>query len=462
MSEAPTIEGPHYLVGGRRAWLIFAVGVLAYALAIFNRTSLGVAGLVAAQRFGISASQLATFTVLQLLVYAAMQVPVGAMLDRYGSRVLLLVGTLLMTVAQLAFALVPGFWGALAARFVLGMGDAMMFVSVLRLVALWFPSRRVPLLSQLTGQIGQLGVVASSVPLSLALRHVGWERAFLGAAAAGIVSAVAIVLVVKNTPVLTPTERAPLDPRVIGRLVREAWREPGTRLGLWTHFTTMFAANVFSLLWGFPFLVRAQGLSEEVAGTMLVVMSATMLVTGPVVGLLTSRWPYRRSDVVLIDIAAIATIWSIVLLWPGRAPLWLLVLLAVVTATGGPTSAVGFDFARTMNPAARFGTSNGIVNVGGFVASLVVMGLVGFTLDLLTPQGGPGFGLTEFRWAFATMYLAWALGAFQILRLRGQVRHLKVDEPAHYAGLIEGELPRYPRRSRDPRTARTPRRRRRS
>lgn len=328
MSEAPTIEGPHYLVGGRRAWLIFAVGVLAYALAIFNRTSLGVAGWWPRSRSGSPRRSWRRSRCCSSWSTRRCRCP-WERCWTLRSRVLLLVGTLLTAVAQLAFALVPGFWGALAARFVLGMGDAMMFVSVLRLVALWFPSRRVPLLFQLTGQIGQLGVVASSVPLSLALRHVGWERAFLGAAAAGIVSAVAIVLVVKNTPVLTPTGRAPLDPRVIGRLARGRGASPAPGWGCGPTSRPSFAASVFSLLWGFRSWCARRGLSEEVAGTMLVVMAFhPCSVTGPVVGLLTSRWPYRRSDVVLIDIAAIATIWSIVLLWPGRAPLWLLVLPA--------------------------------------------------------------------------------------------------------------------------------------
>ena len=58
-------------------WVVWVVGLLVYVLAVFHRSSLGVAGLVAAERFDISATQLATFTMLQLLVYAGMQIPVG-------------------------------------------------------------------------------------------------------------------------------------------------------------------------------------------------------------------------------------------------------------------------------------------------------------------------------------------------------------------------------------------------
>src|SRR5688572_1757236 len=71
-------------IGRRRARVIWLVGLAVYLLAIFHRSSLGVAGLIAADRFDISATQLAFFTVLQLVVYAGMQVPVGVLLDRYG------------------------------------------------------------------------------------------------------------------------------------------------------------------------------------------------------------------------------------------------------------------------------------------------------------------------------------------------------------------------------------------
>src|SRR3712207_6238672 len=66
--------------GGRRAWTVWGVAVLAYVVAVLNRSSLGVAGLLAADRFHIQATELALFTAVQLLVYAGLQVPVGLLL----------------------------------------------------------------------------------------------------------------------------------------------------------------------------------------------------------------------------------------------------------------------------------------------------------------------------------------------------------------------------------------------
>ena len=80
----------------RRAWLIFALALLAYVMAVFQRVLLGVAGVEAQQRFATTAAVVALFSVLQLAVYASLQVPVGVLLDRIGARRLIAGGAVLM------------------------------------------------------------------------------------------------------------------------------------------------------------------------------------------------------------------------------------------------------------------------------------------------------------------------------------------------------------------------------
>ncbi|PRY57991.1 nitrate/nitrite transporter NarK [Knoellia remsis] len=404
-------------IGRRRAWAIWLVGLAVYVLAVFHRTSLGVAGLVAAQRFDITAAQLATFTVVQLVVYAAMQIPVGVLLDRFGSRALLLAGLGFMSVGQLWFAFAGGFEIGLAARVLLGIGDAMIFTSLLRLVALWFRVKQAPVITQLSGMIGQLGAVAAATPLAASLHRFGWEKSFAIPAGVGALLSVALVLVVKDSPYAAQgVER--IKVRALRRTLAEVWGNPGTRLAMWIHFTGQFGSTVFTMLWGYPFLVEGQGLSPAVAGGLLITLTLTSVVAGPVIGALTGRLPYRRSQLVLAIVGAIAFVWAVVLLWPGRAPLWLLVVLVCVTSFGGPGSMVGFDLARTFHPSDRLGRATGVINIGGFFASLVTMALVGLILDQLAP-GGPGtYTLTDFKWAMSVQFLLWGFGSVQIWRYR--------------------------------------------
>ena len=319
----------------RRAWSVWALGIAAYVVAVLHRTSFGVAGLDAAQRFGVSASLLAGFTVLQLLVYAGLQVPVGVLLDRFGPRRLLVTGSLVMALGQVVLATTHTVGVAYLGRALVGAGDAATFISVLRLVAAWFPPNRVPVLTQLTGLTGQLGQILSAVPLVAVLHSRGWEFAFVSVAAVGVVVALAIAVAVHDEPGVPVTHGRPVDVTRVWRDLRVAWLHPGTRLGLWAHFTTQFSGTVFVLMWGFPFLVSGEGLSRGAAGRLLSAMVLVGLVSGPVLGVLVQRHPLRRSWLVLAVLAGTVAVWTAVLAWPGRAPLWLLVLLVVLLATNG-------------------------------------------------------------------------------------------------------------------------------
>ena len=425
-------------IGRRRAWLIWLVALAVYLVAVFHRSSLGVAGLLAADRFGISSTQLAFFTVLQLVVYAGMQIPVGVLLDRYGSRRLLLAGLALMSAGQLAFAFATSFPVAVASRAVLGAGDAMVFVSVIRLVAVWFLVRQAPLVTQMTGQVGQLGAIVAAAPLSYALHELGWTRAFAWASSIGLVLMVAVALLVKDSP-YRRREVVRIKLGALGRSLRTVWGNPGTRLGMWSHFTSQFSVTVFSMLWGFPFLVRGQGLSTETAATLMMVMTLWVLVSGLVLGSLVARYPFYRSYLVLGIVVAMALGWGAVLLRSTPAPMWLLVVLVCLVATGGPAAMVGFDLARTFTPVEVSGRANGFVNIGGFSAALLTMALVGILLDL-SAGGSTAYDLADFRVALSVQYLFWGLGAYKMLRYRRKaLAHLEREHPGAVESMKRGE-----------------------
>lgn len=412
---------------GTRAWLVWAVALAAYVVGVLNRTSLGVAGLDAQHRFGIGASALASFVVLQLLVYAALQVPVGLLLDRFGTVRLVVAGALVMATGQALMAIAPDVPLAVVARILVGAGDAMTFISVLRLVPRWFPSRRVPVVTQLTGIVGQLGQVLSAVPLAAILAGPGWTTAFLSTAGAGVFVSIVALAGVRDTPENRITSGRPLTFRHLGAELSGAWRHPGTRLGIWSHFTTQFTGTVFGLMWGFPFLIAGEGLPRTTAGTLLTAYVLMGMAAGPVIGLLVQRHPLRRSWLVLGVVAVNAMGWGLVIAWPGRAPLPILVLLVLALGLGGPGSMIGFDLARTFNPPSRLGTATGMVNVGGFAASVVTILLVGLILDART-GGSAAYRIDDFKVAMSVQYLIMGIGLVGILRTRKLARRSMAEQ----------------------------------
>ncbi|MEI5673992.1 MULTISPECIES: MFS transporter [unclassified Nocardioides] len=418
----------------RTAYSVWLVALAIYVLAVFHRSSLAVAGLAATERFDITAAQLATFTMLQLLVYAGMQIPVGLLVDRFGPRSVLLTGAVLLSLAQTGFALAESYPVALAARFFVGLGDAMTFICVLRILSIWFAPRRIPLLTQLTGTMGQLGAIGATVPMTWALGSFGWTRAYLVTASLGMVLALLGLVLLRDAPGRRHVRGHALSPAAVRASLAASWSHPGTRLGFWVHFTSQCSATTLALLWGYPFLVRGEGRTSTEAGLLLSLIVLSMAFVGPVLGWLVARHPWHRSSMVLVIVGAIVSAWTAVLAWPGEAPLGLLVVLVLVTGVGGPASVIGFDLGRTSNPAARLASATGIINVAGFVASLGLVVAIGLVLDWRAPGTSTDYGPADFRWAMSVQYLVWGLGLTQIVRYRVKARRV-IDREALEAGV---------------------------
>lgn len=418
---------------GWRAWVIWSVGVAAYVLAITNRTSLGAVGVEAADRFQADASTLALFAVVQLAVYGGMQIPVGILLDRFGSRPIMTIGMLLMAAGQLTMAVSPSIGVAIVARILLGAGDAAIFPAVLRLVATWFPAQRGPVMVQFTGIIGQTGQLIALVPLAALLHATTWTVTFGSIAGLGVLFTILVALIIRNHPaergadvtVNTDTGVVRVVTSAIdtGVGIRAAWAHPGTRLAFWSHFTTPFAGTAFVLLWGMPFLTSAEGLdTAHAAGIISVYVVAGMLL-GPVIGDLSRRLPNHRSlALVLPAVGVQMAAWIAVIALPDTAPIWLLYVLAIALATGGPASMIAFDHARTHNPSHRLSTATGVTNAGGFIAALIAIFLIGLALDLQGAGTPETYSLGAFRIAFLMPIPLWIIGTVFILIERKRTR----------------------------------------
>ena len=189
---------------------------------------------------------------------------------------------------------------------------------------------------------------------------------------------------------------------------------------------------------------------------MMTLFVAVGIACGPFLGRYVGLHPLRRSTMVLTIAALITGAWLAVLLYPGPAPLPLLILLVVALAIGGPGSMIAFDFARTFNPAARIGTATGIVNIGGFTASLLSMFIIGVVLDVLLGSGfsqGELYALPSFRLAMAAQLVVLATGAIAVVIVRRRVRR-RMAEQGVVVPPLRDALAREHRRRREQKTDR--------
>ena len=400
-----------------RSWLVWSVGAGVYVLAVFHRSTLGVAGPLAAERLSLTGTQLASFVMLQLAVYAAMQVPTGILVDRWGPRRMLLAAAIAQGTAQIVFSFVTGYVPALLARGLLGCGDAMTYISVLRLVAGWFPARRYAVLTSFTALMGALGNLIATVPLTALLHTFGWTKTFAVAGAMSLAYALLLLRKTTAAPFKEAEVRASTGP-VAGRRVlaevRSAWRIPAGRLGFWVHLTCMIGPTTFGVLWGYPYLTQGLGWSAAAASSAMLELVLGGVLANLIIGQVVSRRPEVRTPLAVgVGLSCLAG-WLVLIAWPdGRPPTPVVLLVVAVLSVGGPASSVAFLLARDYNPRHRISTATGMVNVGGFVGAVVGAFVVGRIVDWTAVDGRPT--ATSFRYAFAALFVLTAIGLFRLV-----------------------------------------------
>ncbi|GAA3728670.1 MFS family permease [Spinactinospora alkalitolerans] len=379
--------------GGARAWLVWGTAVSAYFLAMFHRNGMGVAALEAQERFAVGPALLSVLPMLQLLVYVVLQVPTGLLADRVGPRRMLLMGLAAMALGVLLFAVAPNVQAAVLGRVLIGVGDAVTFLNVIRLGALWFPRSRYALVSALTGTMGGLGQITSVAPLSAALRGVGWTPSFLGAGAVTLVMALLVALLVRDRPDGAVGAHGGI-PMSVRASVTEALRARGPRVGMAHHAAVMAPYTTLTVLWGYPFLVEGLGFTPAVASLLLTGLGIGTLWLSPVLGAVVGRAPRVRRPFAITLGTLLSAGWLAIAVWPGGPPPTPVVVAVLAVSAAGSViaPALSFDFARDGVPAHRTGVASGLVNMSGFTTTVIATLSAGLILEIRPePHDGAAF-----------------------------------------------------------------------
>lgn len=358
----------------RNPWVIWGTAAGFYVLAMFHRMSLGVASLRASERLDIPVETIALLSALQLFLYLALIIPAGLMVDRIGPRRTLALGLLAMGVGQSAFGIAVDAVPALIARGLIGAGDALIFLCVLRLAQSWFAPERYAPLALLTAGAGAVGQLATTVPLGGGLDVLGWTPVFVGSGLATLAAAALCMAVVRDRPAGAPGIAVARGGSTAA--LRAAWARPGTRHAFWTHLTLMGPFVAVTALWGYPFMVEERGMSEAGARLTLLACVAVCALASPAFGVLVARRPGLRDTLTLATGATVGASWAVTLMWPGGAPVAVVVATLVATGPACAAAMLAFEIARADNPPGRAGIATGLANTGGFSAAVGIQVVV--------------------------------------------------------------------------------------
>jgi len=162
--------------------LLLFSGVISYV----DRASLAVGLPLIREDLGISIAHSGVLLSAFLLVYAFSQLPAGAIVDRFGARLVLSAGLMFWSFSQILGGLVSSFWEFIGVRGLLGIGESPMFPSCARVVADWFAPRDRGLATGIWNSASTLGTAIAAPLLTILMLHLGWRWMFITMGIAGL------------------------------------------------------------------------------------------------------------------------------------------------------------------------------------------------------------------------------------------------------------------------------------
>ncbi len=360
---------------------------------------------------GLTAGDLGLLTAAYFFAFAAFQIPLGLLLDRFGPRRVQACLLLSAAAGALIFAVGNDIVALTVGRAMIGLGVAGGLMASFKAIVMWFPQHRWPLVNGLFLTCGGLGALSATTPVEAVLQITDWRGLFIGLAAINVAVVVAIFFVVPERR--TGAEATALRDALIsiGKIYRDAyfWRLAPLS------FFTLAAGLAFQGLWAGPWLKDVVGLGREgVAANLFwlaALLTAGFALNGIVADLLTRRGVSLERVIgggaLLFLLAQI----PLVLGWaPGLPLVWLgMGLLANITALNFPLLTQHFGPALS-------GRSSTALNMLNFGCAFATQYAIGAIIDLWPPVAEGAYAPEAYQVAFGVVLAAQVLAWLWFLR----------------------------------------------
>ena len=423
-------------------WVIFSVLILTYILVFFHRMAPGVVSEYLMADFQTTGTSLGTLSAIYFFVYAAMQLPSGVLADTLGIRTSIVFGNLTAGAGSILFGLATSFEMACAGRFLVGLGVSVVFVSIMKNNAVWFPARVFGLMSGVTLFIGNLGSVTAAGPLSAMLGVFTWRSIFINIGVFSLLLAAAGFLLIRNRPedlgFESPHRQAGEGQ---GPAVHASWLKNlvgvVTVLRVWPGFWVQFGAigGLYAImgLWGVPYLRDVHGLARSEAASYMTIMLLAFAVGALFFGWFSDRVGRRKP--VLIAGMSIYTAALLLLMFSGWSAGLAGQAIFALMGFGGASFVITFASAKEAIHPELSGMAVSVVNTGCFAGTALVQPLFGWiadrTWDGRVVEGVRVYSALDYRNGFYLMlgFAFLGLGASFLLR-ETYCRNITLDAPS--------------------------------
>ncbi len=405
-----------------RHWFIFCSMSFAGLLVNFHQMGLATISSEVAQSLRADASHLGALVAAYSYSYAAMQIPVGLLVDTLGARKTVTAGLLIAAIGTFIFALAPSVSIAIVGRVLVGLGTSTIYVPLLKLLAVWFPLRYFGHLTAVAFGVGALGALVATSPLAYVIQYYDWESVHIFLAFLTLGTAVLVFAVIRDRkegaePPLKREYYIQQFKKLFGSVVvhRSAWF-----LGIW-YFCQAGAYFAFIGLWAGQFLTKAMEISITDA-SLILTLPACVLIISPLFTWLASKFASYK---MLFGLSFLSTVFAIPLAvgFP-TLPFFVLTLYLIVygmlTING---AAVVFDTASRLFSVEYAGTLAGFINMFPILGSAVLQQSIGIYLDYNLKSASTPY--EAFTQSFIILPIVSVISLVMIIAFIREARRLK-------------------------------------
>lgn len=326
------------------------------------------------KEFSVGAAILGYLSATYLYIYAALQIPLGLVVDKYGLRGVVAGGCALCGIGSIIFSLADSVYLAYLGRGLVGAGAAFSFVGALNMAARWFPSR-FAVLGGWAQMMGSAGGFVGQAPLSLAVAIFGWRSCNLSLGIAGLFLAILLLFSVRDPK----EDQKPRDNFSIWVSLKNVCANTQTWLATVAAAGLTGALLAFGGLWGVPYLMKARAIDKPDAASFISIIFVGWAIGAPFFGWLSDRIGRRRILLLWGTFGAALTTGTTILV-----PTLSTTLVIVILFLQGFFSAsmiLGFALAKDNNPPESSGVALGLINTFVVGSGAILQPLVGVLLD---------------------------------------------------------------------------------
>jgi MFS family permease len=383
---------------------IFVPFALGYFLSYLYRVVNAVIAPDLVAELGLTAADLGLLTSTYFLTFAAFQIPLGVLLDRYGPRKTEATLLLFAAAGAFVFAIAETRTGLLVGRALIGFGVSACLMAAFKAFVDWFKAERLPLVNGIQMASGGLGALGGTKPVQMAMEFTDWRGVFMILAGATLVVAIIVFLAV-------PQRQQKGGNAKLGDQLKGTWAV-FTSPVFWglAPLTVATQATFISIqsLWAGPWLRDIANYSRDDIGSILFLVATAMIAGFLLIGGIAERLTrlgIKPATVALCSLSVFVALQIPIILE------WTSITVPVFIGYGffGSAGIVTYAALSQQFPPELAGRVNTSINLLVFVAIFATQWAIGAILDQWPQTAGGGYAPEGYRTAFTTLFIIEAI-----------------------------------------------------